>query len=114
MVLGDQYKADDGAGQLGGPVFFKNNLWLSKSAWPNESSIQDVAPRLGDPRFKRPGGPNLEDYVPANVALIKEKGIVIEPIAGDFLGLLQGMNPQKDIMGYPLGSRPPIGAIAPK
>jgi hypothetical protein len=61
-----------------------------------------------------PGGLKPENYVPANVALVKEQGITIEPIAGDFLGLLQGMNPQKDMLGYPLGNRPPIGAIAPK
>jgi len=114
MVLGDQYKADDGAGQLGGLVFFKNNLWLLKASWPADASIHDVAPRLGDPRFMLPGGLKPENYVPANVALVKEQGITIEPIAGDFLGLLQGMNPQKDMLGYPLGNRPPIGAIAPK
>ena len=114
LVMGDQYKADDGSGQLSGQIFFQNNLWLSKAAWPADATIQDAAPKMGDPKFKLPGGLQPQNYVPGNVALIKGKGIRIEPLLGDFLGLMQGMNPEKDILGNPVGAINHLGAIAPK
>lgn len=113
-VLGDQYKADDGAGRLSGPVFFENNLWLSRAAWPADASIQDAAPKFGDPKFKKPGGLRLEDYWPGNVSLVKARGVKIVPLPGDFLGLMHGLNPDKDILGNPVGQSNHMGAIAPK
>jgi hypothetical protein len=113
-VLGDQYKADDGSSTLDGPVFFKNNLWYSSHAWPADASIKDAAPRMGNPQFKLPGGLRIENYIPGNISLIKEKGIVIEHLAGDFLGLIHGMNMKKDILGKNIGDKPSIGAIVPQ
>ncbi len=114
MVLGDQNKADDGSSILSGPVMFKNNLWFSTKSWPADAPIKDTAPRMGDPKFKLIGKPGPENYVPGNAALIKGKGIKIEPLSGDLVGLPQGLNPEKDFYGNPIGKNPPIGAIAPR
>ncbi len=113
-VLGDQYKADDGSSKLSGPVVFNNNLWYSPAAWPADAGIKDTSPKVGNPLFKNPGGLRIEDYLPGNIDFIKGKGLKIEPLSGDFIGLLQGMNPEKDILGNPAGANPPIGAISPR
>lgn len=114
MVLGDQNKADKGSTSLEGQVLFNNNLWYSNLAWPADAVIKDAKPKIGNPNFKNPGGFRIEDYLPQNTELIKGKGIKIEPLAGDFLGLLQGMNLEKDILGKTIGNIPHIGAIAPE
>jgi len=113
MVLGDQNKADKGSTSLAGPVMFRNNLWYSASAWPADTGIKDDSPIMGNPLFKNPGGLNIQDYLPESIGLVKKRGIKIEPLSGDFLGLLQGMNLDKEILGKPIGSTPSIGAIAP-
>jgi hypothetical protein len=113
-VMGDQNKADEGSSKLNGPLFFRNNLWYSAAAWPADAAIKDAAPKMGNPQFKLPGGIRPEDYIPGNVKAVKRKGIKIEPLSGDFLGLLQGMNPEEDILGKPIGDTPHMGAIAPK
>jgi hypothetical protein len=112
-VLGDQNKADNGASRLDGPVMFKNNLWLSAKAWPSDAVIKDAAPKMGDPKFRNPGGNKIEDYIPTNSGMVRDKGIRIELLKDDFIGLLQGMNPDKDILGRPIGPKPHMGAIAP-
>ncbi|HSF46265.1 MAG TPA: hypothetical protein VLA58_09645, partial [Chitinophagaceae bacterium] len=112
-VLGDQYKADNGKDKLDGPVIFKNNLWYSANAWPSDAGIRDASPKVGDPMFRNPGGRKIEDYVPANHGLVREKGIRVELLKDDFMGLLQGMNPDKDILGKPIGPTSHMGAIAP-
>lgn len=112
MVLGDQNKTDKVSTSVDGPVFFKNNLWYSTNAWPADAVIKDSNPKMGNPFFKNPGGLRIQDYIPGNIDFIKGKGIKIEPLSGDFLGLLQGMNPDKDILGKPIGNKPHIGAIA--
>ena len=114
LVLGDQYKADDGSSTLDGPIFFENNLWYSTAAWPADAPIKDMSPIIGDARFKDPGGLRIEDYQPGNIELIQNKGVAIQPLPGDFLGLLLGMENDKDILGNKIGSDPHIGAIAPK
>jgi Right handed beta helix region len=113
-VLGDQYKADDGSSSLSGPVLFENNLWYSANSWPSDAGIKDASPKMGIPLFKNPGGLRVEDYVPGNSELIKGTGIKIEPLSGDFLGLLLGMNAAKDILGKPIGDKAMIGAIMPE
>jgi hypothetical protein len=113
-VMGDQYKPDNGSTTVEGAVMFKNNLWYSPKAWPADALIKDSKPVIGDPKFKKPGGQNIGDYAPLNKNLVKGKGIRIEQLQGDFLGLLRGMNPDKDILGRPIGQAPPMGAISPE
>lgn len=112
-VLGDQYKADKGGSTIDGPVMFRNNLWYSGKAWPADAVIKDAAPKMGNPRFMKPGGNKIEDYIPGNIGLIKAKGIRIDLLPGDFMGLIQGLNPEQDILGRPIGTHPHLGAISP-
>jgi hypothetical protein len=113
IVMGDQYKPDQGNDTLGGPVIFRNNLWFSGAAWPADAVIKEAQPKIGDPKFRKPGGLNIADYIPLNRTLVQDKGIRIDLLPGDFLGLLQGMNPDKDILGNSVPAKPHIGAIAP-
>lgn len=110
LVKGDQYKADDGKGRIKN-VFFKNNLFLRAGNWPESSIISDEAPLFGDPEFRRPGGLQAIDYVPANEALTRN-GVPIPFLPGDSFGLLQGLELKEDILGNAIGERPGIGAIA--
>jgi len=112
-VIGDQNRADDGTSMINGPVLFRNNLWYSAAAWPPGAAIKDAAPIMGNPQFKLPGGLRLVDYIPRNIEAIKGKGIKIEPLSGDFLGLINGMNQDKDILGNSIGENPSLGAIVP-
>ena len=114
MVLGDQYKADNGRDELDGPIFFKNNLLLNNASWPENSELGKTDMQLGNPQFAKPGGSSITDYIPRNTKLIAGKGVIIAPLQGDFLGLPQGMNPDKDILGNPVTGRPPMGAIVPR
>ncbi len=111
-VMGDQNKADKGSTSLEGPVLFSNNLWYSAAAWPADAVIKEAYPKTGNPKFKNPGGFRIHDYVPGNIDLIKGKGIEIKPLNSDFLGLLQGMQLNKDILGKSIGNNPFIGAIS--
>jgi hypothetical protein len=113
IVMGDQYKPDQGSTTLDGPVLFKSNLWFSVKSWPADAMIKDAQPKIGDPKFKKPGGLNIADYIPLNRSLVRDNGIRIDLLPGDFLGLLQGMNPDKDILGNSVPAKPHIGAIAP-
>jgi hypothetical protein len=113
-VMGDQYKPDNGRTTVEGAVVFRNNLWYTSKAWPADALIKDNKPIIGDPKFKKPGGQTIADYVPLNMDLVKGKGIRIEQLPGDFLGLLLGMNPDKDILGRPIGKLPHMGAISPE
>ncbi|WP_290794933.1 right-handed parallel beta-helix repeat-containing protein [Flavihumibacter sp. UBA7668] len=113
MVLGDQNKKDDTASKLLDGIVFKNNLWYAASSWPADAPIRDAEPKFGNPSFIRPGGMRVEDYIPVATLLIREKGLPVKLLPGDYQGLLQGLNPTVDILGHPVGDIPPIGAIAP-
>jgi len=113
MVKGDQYKPDTSTGGSILRLFFQNNLFLQQQNWPAEAIIQDAAPSFGDPAFRKAGGLSLEDYIPANKALIN-KGIEIPFLPNDNFGLMHGLRVQSDILGQPISGNPGIGAIQPK
>lgn len=99
-----------------GPIpnaVFKNNLFLKADNWPDASKVMvtDKAPIYGDPQFKNAGGTNIEDYIPQNKSLIKNKGIKIENIPGDPIGLWGGLEMKKDILGNKIEGLPDMGAI---
>lgn len=114
LVLGDQYRPDTESEANIKKVLFRNNLFLKADNWPKDILIQDDAPLFGDPGFKRKGGIDLEDYIPANKQLIKDKGIIIPKIPGDELGLFVGLDVQYDILGNEIIGLPDIGAIEVK
>ena len=92
-------------------VVFKNNLYLNASIIPKDFPIQDSAPIYGDPQFRNPGGSNPADYIPRNVDLAKDRGIPIETIPGDNIGLKIGLSVEYDLLGKPVEGLPDIGAF---
>ncbi len=111
LVKGDQYKPEEGGGTSIKNVVFKNNIYLSKNNWPDDVLIQEKEPEVGDPQFRNPGGLNTEDYIPSNVLLIKNKGVKVEKLPGDAIGLKIGMDVKIDIRGNKITGLPDIGAI---
>ncbi|WP_167605753.1 right-handed parallel beta-helix repeat-containing protein [Maribellus sediminis] len=110
-VQGDQYKPEtEGQSQVEN-IVFKNNLYLKKENWPVDVLIQDEGQIVGDPQFKNPGGLNKEDYIPGNIDLIKDKGIKVEPIPGDSIGLTIGLDVEYDYFGNKIEGLPDLGAI---
>ncbi len=110
-VLGDQYNPDIGGFGDIPNVVFEQNLFLSNSFWPKEVLIQPGKVRTGDPQFSKKGGIDLVDYIPTNVKLIRDQGIVIPNIPNDTVGLKIGLNVGKDIFGNKIKGLPDLGAI---
>lgn len=92
-------------------VVFKNNLYQRTNVIPESVSIKDLETLFGDPQFKNPGGLNIEDYIPQNVEIIKNKGIKIPKIPGDDVGLKIGLDVEHDILGNKITGEPDLGAI---
>ena len=111
MVKGDQYKPETGGEWEVEHVVFKTNLFLTTDSWPAEMKLQDEQPLYGNPDFINAGGLNIEDYIPQNITLVKDKGMKISRLVNDSLGLFIGLNPQADILGNPIIGLPDLGAI---
>lgn len=77
----------------------------------NGQPLGDLNPIVGDPQFKNPGGSDPADYVPANRAVVKNRGIVIERIPGDPVGVHLGIEVKEDFLGNPIAGPPDLGAI---
>ena len=111
LVLGDQYKPEVAGESLITNIVFKNNLFLKAENWPKEVLIQDEAPIVGDAKFTNKIGSAIEDFIPQNSLLIKNKGIAIMPIPGDKKGLFIGLKVEQDILGNKIIGLPDMGAI---
>jgi hypothetical protein len=81
---------------------------------PKDFPVQDSHPLTGNPDFAFPGGTKPEDYIPSDKSLVKDKGIVIEKLPGDSIGLHIGLKMEKDILGNPVTGLPDLGAIEVK
>lgn len=92
-------------------VVFKNNLFQRTGIVPASVGIEDSEPLFGDPQFKNPGSFNPMDYIPENIELIRDKGILIEKIPGDEIGLTIGLAVEKDYFGNPVSGKPDLGAV---
>jgi len=110
-VASDQSKNDAAAARSIQRAVMANNLFLRADNWPAGVGIDDPEPMLGDPGFARPAGDRLVDYVPTNVALIKDRGRTILPLPGDEIGLARGLTVTTDIRGQPIVGAPDLGAI---
>ncbi len=110
VVPGDQYLPDDNSERKMEQVFFKHNLFVKENVWPANALIQAEYSLFGNPDFANPGGLSPEDYVPGNV-ILAGKGIEIPFLPEDEFGLIDGLNPEKDILGNPIDGNPGIGAI---
>ncbi len=111
LVAGDQYVPDKIGSSPVTNYIFENNLYLALSNWPKEVLIQDKSPLIGDPRFRNKGGLKLEDYIPANIQLIKDKGIEIKKLKDDSIGLKTGLKAERDILRNKITGIPDLGAI---
>ncbi len=110
-VAGDQLNADRPGADPIRRVVFAGNLFLREDNWPDGLGLRDREPVFGDPQFLRPGGLKLEDYTPANAALVKDRGIEIPLLPGDEVGLRGGREVKTDILGQPVVGAPDLGAI---
>jgi hypothetical protein len=111
LVAGDQYMPETIGSTPIKNYIFENNLYLNESNWPKEVFIQDNSPLIGDPRFQNKGGLKIEDYIPQNIQFIKDKGIEIEKLKDDLVGLKIGLDVKHDILGNKISDIPDIGAI---
>ena len=111
FVLGDQYRPDKGGGNKIKNVFFENNLFLKDSYWPKDVLIQPLNSLFGNANFKNGGGEKISKYIPLNNKLIKDKGVVINNIYNDSIGLKGGLNMEFDILGNKIKDLPDLGAI---
>lgn len=111
VVQGDQNNPDVKAGKDIENMQLMNNLFLTPESWPAEMQVKSAISFLGDPKFAKPGGLNLKDYMPLQNDLVRNKGVNLadwklnkETRAGWLLV-------EKDILGNPISSKPGIGAI---
>ena len=111
LVAGDQLRADQRGGGALKRVYFANNAFVRADNWPSDCALQDVAPLIGDPEFANPGGLRAADYVPRNVALVKERGVRVPHLPGDDVGLRVGLDVSVDFMGNPVVGAPDLGAF---
>lgn len=111
MVKGDQFRPDDSSPDVLNRVRFARNLFLRIENWPPEVGIRDASPLIGDPEFARGGGVERTDYIPGNRSLVKDQGLVLEPLPGDDVGLALGLGVREDILGNPIVGPPDLGAI---
>lgn len=110
-VLGDQYRPEKAGMSQVKNVVFRNNMYLKAENWPGEVSIQDESAIYANPKFKNPGGSQISDYLPMNSKQLKNKGIQIQKLPGDTIGLLQGLKLNYDILGNKITGMPDLGAI---
>jgi len=110
-VLGDQYNPETEGEVTVTNTIFDNNLFLHQESWPEGYPWQDESPMFGDADFNNAGGTLIEDYIPNNSGLIRNKGIIIQTIPNDQNGLYLGLEMTKDILGNPITGQPDMGAI---
>ena len=92
IVLGDQYNPQKAAVVKPRNVVFENNLFLRAQNWPLNATIQDKNPVIVDSEFKNAGDVSIKDYVPSNEDIVKDKGIVTEPLLHDSIGIYIGLD----------------------
>ncbi|GAA4279619.1 right-handed parallel beta-helix repeat-containing protein [Gaetbulibacter aestuarii] len=111
LVKGDQYNPETEGAWLAEDVIFKNNLFFTDKSWPKNLKLQDTHPYYGNAQFSKPGGLLPEYYIPNNIDLIQNKGIQIEKLPQDSIGIIYGLQVKNDILGRPIKNLPDLGAI---
>ncbi len=92
-------------------VVFRNNVYRTAAGVPDNLKIKDANMIIGEPDFAKPGGLDAKDYTVGNTALIKDKGIKIEKLPGDEIGIKWGLEVKEDFFGNPIVGMPDLGAI---
>ena len=111
IVKGDQYNPETAGDWQVKNVVFSNNLFLTQITWPAKLPIQDTNPLYGEANFENQAGLNLSDYIPKNQNFVKDKGIRISKIPMDSIGIIYGLELEKDILGNSIQGLPDLGAI---
>jgi hypothetical protein len=110
-VTGDQDSGKEPPGAEIRNVIFRNNLYCRNGILPPTWSAFEGQMLLGDAQFAHPGGFEPADYVPGAKALVHHKGIAIEKLSGDSIGLKVGLAVPTDFFGKPIIGVPSLGAI---
>jgi hypothetical protein len=113
-VLGDQPTAKrfrKRADRKVDNAIFKNNMYTRATTLPSDLIVDDTNKIIANPKYKEPGSKSPTDYIPLNRSAVKDKGIYIEALLGDELGLEGGLNFSKDFFGNPIVGKPDMGAI---
>lgn len=111
-VMGDQFNPEKKVkGLKAEHIEFKNNLFLSAQTWNKGIPVQPSDFIYGNPDFANLGGCAIEDYIPRNVELIKNKGIHIDQLPTDTAGVWMGLNMHYDILGKKIDGKPDLGAV---
>jgi hypothetical protein len=96
-------------------VFWQNNLYQRTGIVPvfanGTISFTETSPRIGDPQFALTGGLLPENYIPQAIARVANKGIVINKLPDDTLGLQVGLAVTQDFFGNPIIGLPDLGAV---
>ena len=92
-------------------VVWENNLYQKANLLPDTLVISDTAPSIGDPGFANEGGSDAEDYEAFFFENIRDKGVPIEKIPGDAIGLRIGLEVTEDFFGNPIVGLPDLGAV---
>jgi hypothetical protein len=53
----------------------------------------------------------VENYIPGSMELIQNKGLILQALPNDSIGLRRGLVMKMDILGRPINDIPDIGAI---
>lgn len=110
-VTGDQAKADQANRAPVSRGIWTNNLLLHVDDWPAASGLGGIESVVGDPRFPHAGGISVDDYVPQETGLVRNRGVVIAPLPGDRIGLRGGLAVPRDLRGREVVGLPDLGAI---
>ena len=92
-------------------VVWTNNLYLRSNTLPPSLPFSDANPLFGDAGFKKPGGDAITDYVPLRHHVVRDRGVAIDALPGDAVGLKVGLAVERDILGNPIVGAPDLGAI---
>lgn len=111
LVKGDQYNPETEGSWLAKDVVFTNNLFFTDKSWPKELKLQDQHPYFGNAEFNTPGSLLPMGYTPGNLDLIQDKGIQIQKLPQDSIGIIYGLQVKNDILGRPINNLPDLGAI---
>jgi hypothetical protein len=112
VALGVPRENDRGA-KLPPPAraVFRNNLFLRPSSMPQFLPVRMTRNMFDNPGFLQPGGIAPEDYVAAHGAVIRDRGIRVERMPGDAVGVRRGLDAEVDFLGNPIVGPPDLGAI---
>ncbi|WDE96889.1 right-handed parallel beta-helix repeat-containing protein [Lentisphaera profundi] len=113
-VSGDQFWNKKLRAQVNKPsknIVFGNNIYNKETSLPADFEIQDKAKIIGDVEFKNAGSLDAHDYIPINSDLVIDKGIEIQRLANDPIGIIGGLKMKSDFFGNPIKGRPDMGAI---